>query len=137
MKKAAKTKTRSPTSMDGQIGLRIRHIRLQQKISQSDLGEKLGVSFQQVQKYERGVNRLTLSRAIDLAKALNTTVNELAGLNGVGKLSTVTFNSQIYKLSQVLNRIDGLVERPGLANKFFVLIESVCEDLEANGKKKR
>jgi transcriptional regulator with XRE-family HTH domain len=137
MKKAAKTKTRSPTGMDGQIGLRIRHIRVQQKISQSDLGEKLGVSFQQVQKYEKGMNRLTLSRAIDLAKALNTTVNELAGLNGGAKLATVTFNSQIYKLSQVLNRIDGLVERPGLANKFFVLIESVCEDLEANGKKKR
>src|SRR5665213_3479472 len=59
MKSAAKKmKQRSAGKPDIELGKRIRLRRVEQKISQAELGDKLGVSFQQVQKYEKGVNRV-------------------------------------------------------------------------------
>jgi len=55
-------KQRSAGKPDIEMGKRIRLRRVEQKISQADLGEQLGVSFQQVQKYEKGVNRVGAAR---------------------------------------------------------------------------
>ena len=55
-------KQRSAGKSDIELGKRIRLRRVEQKISQAELGEKLGVSFQQVQKYEKGANRIGASR---------------------------------------------------------------------------
>ncbi|XKT75324.1 MAG: helix-turn-helix domain-containing protein [Patescibacteria group bacterium UBA2103] len=54
--------------------MRIRLRRSLLDMSQSELGEKLGVTFQQVQKYERGANRVGASRLFDLAKVLDVSV---------------------------------------------------------------
>lgn len=47
-------------------------------MSQQDLAEKLAVSFQQVQKYERGANRISFSRLVEIAGALRCRLNDLA-----------------------------------------------------------
>ena len=52
------------------IGARMRTRRRQLGLSQSDLAERLGVSFQQVQKYERGANRISASMLVRTARAL-------------------------------------------------------------------
>lgn len=64
------------------IGARIRARRRQLGLSQSDLAQALGVSFQQVQKYERGANRVAASTLIATAQALSTTVAWLVGEEG-------------------------------------------------------
>jgi transcriptional regulator with XRE-family HTH domain len=64
------------------IGARIRTRRRQLGLSQSDLAEKLGVSFQQVQKYERGANRVAASTLVAAAGALGVTVSWLVGEDG-------------------------------------------------------
>ena len=51
-------KQRSAGKPDIELGKRIRLRRVEQRISQAELGDQLGVSFQQVQKYEKGVNRV-------------------------------------------------------------------------------
>jgi transcriptional regulator with XRE-family HTH domain len=61
---------RSVTADDVELGRRIRTARLQAEISQSELASKLGVSFQQVQKYEKGVNRVSAARVMIMARAL-------------------------------------------------------------------
>jgi transcriptional regulator with XRE-family HTH domain len=60
-----------------QIGARIRARRRQLGLSQSDLAAKLGVSFQQVQKYERGANRVAASTLVAAAAALGVSVSWL------------------------------------------------------------
>lgn len=65
---------RTVTPVDQHIGARIRLRRKTLDISQSELGKKLGVTFQQVQKYERGANRVSGSRFHDLAKILECDV---------------------------------------------------------------
>ena len=57
-----------------EMGRKIRLRRVEQRLSQSVLGEKLGVSFQQIQKYEKGANRVGASRLQQIATALDVPV---------------------------------------------------------------
>ena len=66
---------RTPKTVDVHVGTRIRLQRQLLKMSQEKLGDELGVTFQQVQKYERGANRVGASRLWDLSKALNTPIS--------------------------------------------------------------
>ena len=72
MKRAKKKKVtpRAATAVDIYIGARVRDRRIALGLSQDVLGEKLGVSFQQVQKYERGVNRISAARLFEICRAL-------------------------------------------------------------------
>lgn len=56
---------------DQLIGSQIRVLRLQAGLSQKGLGERLGISFQQIQKYEKGANRISASRLMQIAAALD------------------------------------------------------------------
>ena len=72
--KKAKRKTKSPrasSAVDQYIGARMRESRLAIKMSQADLGEKLGVTFQQIQKYEKGRNRVSAARLFEICEALD------------------------------------------------------------------
>jgi transcriptional regulator with XRE-family HTH domain len=71
---AKKMKQRSAGKPDVELGKRIRLRRVEQKISQAELGDKLGVSFQQVQKYEKGVNRVGAGRLTKIAEVLGVPV---------------------------------------------------------------
>lgn len=74
-------KDNGPDAIDSHAGLRLREIRKAKGWSQEALAQAAGISFQQVQKYERGSNRMSLSRAYHLAAALGATVADLyAGL---------------------------------------------------------
>jgi len=67
--------------MDRVIGQRLRSRRIQQKVSQSELGTSLKppVSFQQIQKYEKGINRIGSARLVDIARVLETTSDYFLG----------------------------------------------------------
>ena len=56
--------------IDRHVGARTRALRLQRGISQSELASELGVSFQQVQKYETGANRVSASKLYTIARVL-------------------------------------------------------------------
>ena len=63
--------------VDVAVGNRVRELRTRAGLSQTDLGEKLGVSFQQVQKYEKGVNRMGASRLIQICDALKVSIADV------------------------------------------------------------
>ena len=65
----------APTGLDGHIGRRIRERRRLLGHSQEWLGIQIGLTFQQVQKYERGANRVSASRLQDIGNALGVPVN--------------------------------------------------------------
>ncbi len=68
-------KTKSITTRDQEIGRRIRVRRTLLQMSQTDLADKLGVTFQQVQKYEKATNRVAGGRLEDVAAALQCDVS--------------------------------------------------------------
>lgn len=58
-----------------EIGRRIKEFRKQQDLTQSELAERINVSFQQVQKYEQGQTRITLQRLCSIAEALELPIS--------------------------------------------------------------
>ncbi len=66
---------RAPNPVDVHVGTRVRLRRTLLGMTQTGLGQAIGLTFQQVQKYERGVNRIGSSRLYDLARVLDVPVN--------------------------------------------------------------
>jgi transcriptional regulator with XRE-family HTH domain len=85
---------RNATPVDAYIGARMRERRLALNMSQHELGRALGVSFQQIQKYERGRNRVSAARLFDICKVFNVPLSSMferdpeSGTNRVGHLNT-------------------------------------------------
>jgi transcriptional regulator with XRE-family HTH domain len=65
------------TAIDAAVGQNIRICRLQRKMSQGELGDRIGVSFQQVQKYENGANRIGAGRLTQIAGVLSVPLSAL------------------------------------------------------------
>lgn len=61
--------------VDLHVGKRIRHCRWLVGITQQQLAEKVGIKFQQIQKYETGANRVSASRLWDISETLNVSIN--------------------------------------------------------------
>jgi transcriptional regulator with XRE-family HTH domain len=66
-----------PDRLDQALGLAIRLRRHAKGLSQSGLGDAIGVSFQQIQKYERGANRVSFSTLVRVCEALDCHVSDL------------------------------------------------------------
>lgn len=78
----------TPEAMDIAIGSRIRLRRKELVISQAVLAERVGITFQQIQKYEHGANRVSFSRLVEIAHAMQCTSHDLIGdLDGSHKPS--------------------------------------------------
>jgi DNA-binding XRE family transcriptional regulator len=75
--KPKKVAPRSASTVDRYIGARMREQRLALNMSQAKLGGELGVSFQQIQKYEKGVNRVSAARLYSICKALNVSLSSM------------------------------------------------------------
>ncbi len=74
-----------PDPVDILVGERVRLLRKERGISQAGLGEAIGVTFQQVQKYERAANRISISMLSRVAQVLETTVADLIGEQDDGR----------------------------------------------------
>lgn len=61
--------------VDAHVGKRIRHRRWMIGMTQQQLADKVGIKFQQIQKYETGMNRVSASRLWDIADALGVTIS--------------------------------------------------------------
>ena len=66
---------KKPTSIDEYVGNRVRIRRNMLGITQKALGDLVGVTFQQIQKYEKGKNRIGVSRLVDIAACLDTSAS--------------------------------------------------------------
>ena len=68
---------KAPNPIDRHVGSRVRMRRMMLSMSQEKLGDALGLTFQQVQKYEKGTNRVGASRLSRIAAVLGVSVGEL------------------------------------------------------------
>jgi len=81
--------------VDVHVGKRVRHRRWMVGMTQQQLAEKVGIKFQQIQKYETGMNRVSASRLWDIAEALSVPVAYFfEGVNGAEDLAQTAEASQ-------------------------------------------
>jgi len=66
----SKDTIKQPTDVDRYVGMQVRAARRELKLTQDELGQMLRITFQQVQKYERGVNRISSGKLYEIAHVL-------------------------------------------------------------------
>jgi transcriptional regulator with XRE-family HTH domain len=119
MVKKSSGDARATTSVDEHIGARVRARRLELRISQERLANDIGVTFQQVQKYEKGVNRIAASTLVDIAAALTIQPAALLPKTGRGapasSLDDPEFSALLGRLNDEGRRILARIGRD-LAN---------------------
>lgn len=114
--------TKTPSEADKHIGARIHLQRKARDISQEELSKFLGISFQQLQKYEKGTNRVTASRLLKIAQALGVPLSFFfEGLSDDPRLSNETLAIQTFISSRegidfafAFNRIENPAMRRAL-----------------------
>jgi transcriptional regulator with XRE-family HTH domain len=114
-------RARGTGPVDSLVGARIRLLRKRLKMSQAELGKALGVTFQQIQKYENGKNRIGASRLHLAATALNVPISELfddATETGswLKATSSLAFDSQALRLAEAFVKISDEEVRSSLVD---------------------
>ena len=107
------------------VGSRIRMFRKGRSMSQAQLGKKLGVTFQQVQKYENGKNRVGASRLQMISTALNVPVGQFfADDAGTSRTAAkpLTFDPQALRLAEAFTRLND----KELRNSILDMVEAMA-----------
>ena len=105
-----------PHFVDVEIGHRVREARLSHNLTQTNLGNAIGVSFQQIQKYEKGTNRISGSRLWMIGNVLKVpVVYFFEGLDGEAVseeiLAETTLPERTIRVAKVLNEMpDGSIK---------------------------
>lgn len=133
---------RSANVVDKRIGQRVRARRLEIGMSQEKLAELLGVTFQQVQKYEKGVNRIAASRLFDIASALDVTISTFfEGLTPYRGGAVVAEDSEGF-VHDVLSTPEGLqlvslfatIDNARVRRRVVELVRAIAEEGVADAK---
>lgn len=123
--------------VDAYVGARLRMRRLMIGMSQSKLGEHLGVTFQQIQKYEKGANRISAARLKQAAQVLDTTIQfflegaptESSNTGGFAESSSPHFDVAFLASSEglQLNRAFLRIRNPKIRRRIVDLVVSLAE----------
>ena len=140
--KTAVKPAKQPDPADIHVGQQIRARRIFLGMSQENLGDGLGVKFQQVQKYEKGTNRIGASRLRKAAIALGvTTAYFFEGLGGKGKLGLADREQAGYVVPQALsdeglklNRDFVRISDHNVRRRLREFVKSLADADEANSK---
>lgn len=127
---------RHANGVDKRIGQRVKQRRLELGMSQERLAELLGVTFQQIQKYEKGVNRVAASRLFELSSALGVALGYFfEGLTAGQPQAGVAEEGQdfVYDMlatpeGQQLLQIFGSIRSPKVRRRVVELVRALAED---------
>jgi transcriptional regulator with XRE-family HTH domain len=127
-----KTRKRRPTEADSQVGVSIRAHRLMARMSQDSLAKQLGVTFQQIQKYEKGTNRVGAGRLPLIAEILNVPINAFFSgsavrASGIVPTKLVTDTASVRLLTAFQEITDSAIRRN---------LSELAERIAASAKKK-
>jgi transcriptional regulator with XRE-family HTH domain len=116
---------REPKLIDQHVGNRVRLRRLIMGWSQSKLGNVLGVSFQQVQKYEKGTNRIAASRLQNVAEILEVPVAFF--FEGLQRFKDIDNCSEFLPASEGLDLVKAFMRigEPRIRRRLIALIEQI------------
>jgi len=124
--------TRGPDPIDVEVGLNLRRLRRVRGLSQADVGDALGITFQQVQKYERGANRVSASMLVKAARFLGVPAADLLPPDDRVK-STEGLWRRIGDTPAASKVVDAFcaLENPALRRALLQLMRSLGPDVES------
>jgi transcriptional regulator with XRE-family HTH domain len=114
--------SKKPLPVDSLVGRNIRICRLQRGLTQTALGDHLGVTFQQIQKYENGANRVGASRLSQLAGALGVPLGTLFdGSPAAGRTGPDLAGRELLANPHALRLVQAFHKIPGGKQRLAVL----------------
>lgn len=125
---------RLANAVDEHIGKRVKSRRLQIDLSQEKLADLVGVTFQQIQKYENGVNRVAASRLWEMAKALGVPVSffyeglEVAGSGVREESQDIVYDMLATPEGQRLLQIFGAIKSAKLRRRVVELVRVMAAE---------
>jgi transcriptional regulator with XRE-family HTH domain len=128
--------SKHPEPVDKYVGSRVRMRRLMLGMSQEKLGDKLGLTFQQVQKYEKGTNRVSASRLQQLSGILNVPIPFFfEGVPQPGGAARQTQGTSVAFITDFLGRADGhelvkafrRIKKAPLRRAIVRMVEAIAE----------
>jgi len=116
---------------DAEVGKRVRTLRLQRGLSQTELGALINVTFQQVQKYEKGTNRISAGRLQRIAEVLSVPVSFFFGFDERPKTSTAQVMDLEFSFLQTegalrLARAYARIKQPSVRLQLLRLTEAIA-----------
>lgn len=128
---------KAPNPIDKHVGSRVRMRRMMLSMSQEKLGERLGLTFQQVQKYEKGTNRIGASRLQQISSILSVPVSfffdgaptgEPAPAGGFADVASATYVTDFLSTNEglALNNAFMKVKNPKLRRKIVELVVAIA-----------
>ncbi len=132
-------KKKTPNPIDIHVGSRVRLKRTMQSLSQEKLGESLGVTFQQVQKYEKGANRIGASRLQQISSILQTPVSfffdgapghDSARAGGFAEGGSQDYTIDFLSTNEgiQLNKAFARIKDPKVRKKIVDLVKSLADE---------
>lgn len=130
---------KKPDPIDAHVGSRVKLRRVMVGMSQEKLGDALGITFQQIQKYEKGTNRISASRMQQICNALKVPVSFFyedapgAGGNtnpGLSEASATTYVADFMNSTEgiQLNRAFVRIKNPAVRRKIVELVRTLAEE---------
>jgi transcriptional regulator with XRE-family HTH domain len=118
---------RGADSLDVEIGQRVRAFRLHKGLSQEKLADQLGITFQQVQKYEKGTNRIGAGRLQRIANILGIPVSDFFTSHKQGGVAPAELFRLLDKAAALrLLRAYSRIRQPKLQQAIMRLVESIA-----------
>jgi transcriptional regulator with XRE-family HTH domain len=125
--------TKKANPIDGQVGNRVRIRRMLIGMSQEKLGDLLGLTFQQVQKYEKGINRIGAGRLFEIARILDVPIDFF--YDGVGTTSDGVGEARA-PVMEFVSSTEGLqlslafmkIRDPKVRKRVLDLVKSLAEE---------
>jgi transcriptional regulator with XRE-family HTH domain len=119
---------RGPDPQDIQVGRRVRALRLERGMSQTDLAERLDLTFQQVQKYEKGTNRIGAGRLHRISEILGVPVATMFGASdGTPASSTKLFEFIDTAAAVRIMRAFSRIKKPQVQQALTRLAEAIAD----------
>ncbi|MGL4637379.1 MAG: helix-turn-helix domain-containing protein [Beijerinckiaceae bacterium] len=130
-----------PNPIDIHVGARVRMRRILAGLSQEKLGDALGITFQQIQKYEKGTNRIGASRLQEAAKVLGVSVNfffegvsaDIAMAQGFSEPESSGYAADFLDSNEGKQLVNAFlrIKEPKLRKKILDLVEAMASGEDA------
>ncbi|MGI9406840.1 MAG: helix-turn-helix domain-containing protein [Hyphomicrobiaceae bacterium] len=131
---------RRPHPIDKFVGEKVKHYRKRKKLTQTELGNELGLTFQQIQKYEKGSNRIGASRIFLLAKLLEVPVYKffdglelelnVADMPGFAETPNADYNANPVRLEERHELLTAFasVQDPATRKRIIDLVKAIGQE---------
>ena len=118
--------------VDVHVGKRVRFKRKVLGYTQSDLGKKVGLTFQQIQKYEKGENRISASKLFQISQVLNTCVSFF--FEGYSDERVVSTEKTFIDDKQSIDLVQSFktIKNDKLKKRIMLLVDSMSEEDDSN-----